>query len=164
MTWHTRRFGTEPDDERGVKFLWMKSHAYSDYGRRMRLVVPTKVILDNGRERLHWHEHDQNMRAYWRGHEPVVTKLLAIHGADILYSPAAPAVILAFACQGDGVVHMSVRKRKFREFSSKMFETLLGHHSRDTVYTHEMPDLAAERDGRMPEGWRYDEYWIARNT
>lgn len=158
MTWHVRRFGTEPDDERGIKYLWMKSHAYSPYGRRMRLVVPTRVTLDNGRERVHWHEHDANMRAYWKGHEPLVTKLLAIHGADILYSPAAPAVILAFACQGDGVVHMAVRKRKFKEFGGRMFETLLGHQPYGTVFTHEMPDL------EVPDGWRYDEFWIARNT
>lgn len=163
MTWHTRRFGTEPDDERGIKYLWLKSHAYSSYGRRMRLVVAERVVLDDGRDRLHWHEHDANMKAYWRGHEPVVTRLLARCGADILYNPAAPDVILAFACQEDGAVHMAVRKRKFREFAAAMFGTLLGHHTRDTVYTHEMPDLAAEYDGKMPEGWRYDEFWLVRN-
>lgn len=153
--WSRRSY--EPGDRNAILYLWLMSHAYSPYGERVGLIVPTRVVDEEGVERERWVRDAAAFDAYWKRHAPLVERCVEDFDVDILCDAEDHGTILAFACQGPGVVHMAVRKRRFKEYTVQIFDELLGHHTGPVTYTHEMTDL---RRWKMPVDWRYDEFWL----
>jgi len=156
----TRRRCETVEDRHVVKTLWLKSHAYSPYGRRAGITV-NRLVEEDGEQVWRWRREPGAYETYRAAHEPVVEALMRQFGVDMLVDSVAPDTILAFVCQGRGVVHMAVCKRKFKEYAGQIFQTLLDQ-TNAVVYTHDMPDMLKLHKGRMPVGWRYDEFWLGR--
>lgn len=159
--WQRRKYDAA-GDRNAILYLWLMSHAYSPYGERAGLVVPKQVPDDDGVERTRWVRDAAAFDRYWKRHAPIVDLLTREFDVDVLCDVEDQGTIIAFACQGDRVVHMAVRKRRFKDYSSEIFAALLGHHGEGVTYTHEMPDVMRLHRGRMPVDWRYDEFWLTR--
>lgn len=150
----------EPKDESGVLYLWLKSYAYSRYGRA------------RGAER----EHTEGERNYWREHAPMVEYLLKRTETTLAVDPEEPGVIWGFACTSGDTVHYMVVKRSVlrlmgSDFAGEMMRDLLdGRMERACGTTHELPwkdcGLTMPEEpapnGRMRPRWHLDTTWFGR--
>lgn len=154
----------EREDEDGLVYLWLKSYAHA------------KRNVDAGANK----DGSAAERKYWREHAPIVEFLLRNAQTELLVDPerahassAGPAVIMAFACTTDDVVHYACVKRKYaREgFGPDMLRDLLGGRlNASCVHTHELPEMMprfGERLGPssgvlLPVAWTYDPWWLTR--
>lgn len=163
----TRRAYDPRTDEDAIVYLWLKSFAHA------------RENVQRGAHR----DASIAEHTYWHEHVLVVERLLDVAETVVLCDPerctvtaAGPAVLMAFACFTDDVVHyVSVKRRYAREgFGPEMVADLLGERlERPCLYTHELTEMRPGVDlkGQMraqcgvavPPSWRAaDPYWLAR--
>lgn len=153
-------------DEDAVVYLWLKSYAHAKHN------VAAGAHRDAGAK-----DETHPERRYWRGHAPIVEKLLHYGETHVLCDPErcdgsnGPPSILAFACVNGDVVHYVSVKRDYARagFGPDMVRDLLGTRlARACTFTHELVEMAASQTRAPPCGvavpvtWRPDPWWLAR--
>lgn len=146
-----------PEDEPCLVSMWLKSYAHS------------RDVRESGLDSASVDGHPHEVR-YWKIHQPIVTSLVRTGRVRVACPPdratyeRGPAVIAAWSCESDGLVHWvgvkrSVMKIAQGEEARELVGDLLGDGLGAALRTtFDLMDLRAI--GLHPEGWKRDRGWL----